>query len=83
MKTSIEIDEKLLGEVRSILGTATIKDTVEESLRFVVRQRALQEVVDLFGTVELDLTTEKLRQMRNKRTRNATFRSFTAIRTSN
>ena len=71
MKTSVEIDEKVLGQAQKILGTDTIKETIDQSLRLVVRQRQLQEIVDMFGTLEMDLTPEKLRQMRYKRTRHA------------
>ena len=71
MKTSVEIDERMLDQARKILGTDTIKETIDESLRLVVRQRRLQDVVDMFGTLDIDLTPEKLRQMRYKRTGNA------------
>jgi len=43
LTTSIEIDEKLFGKAREILGTGAIKDTIEKSLRLVVRQRALRK----------------------------------------
>jgi len=69
VKTSIEIDEKVLEQARKILGTDTIRETVNESLRLVVRQRQLQEVVDMFGTLDMDLTPQKLRKMRYHRTR--------------
>lgn len=71
MKTTVEMDEHLLEQARRILGKNTIKDTVEESLQRVVRQRALQELADSFGTFDIDLTPEKLRRMRRRRTRNA------------
>ncbi|HEY2382415.1 MAG TPA: type II toxin-antitoxin system VapB family antitoxin [Terriglobia bacterium] len=71
MKTTVEMDERLLDKARRILGKETIKDTVEESLRRVVRQQALQDLVDSFGKVDLDLTPEKLKRMRRKRTHNA------------
>ena len=65
------MDEHLLKRARRILGKDTIKDTVDESLRRVVRQRALEELADSLGTFDIDLTPEKLRRMRRKRTRNA------------
>ncbi len=71
MKTTVEMDEHLLERARRILGKDTIKDTVEESLRRVVRQRALEELADSLGTFDIDMTPEKLRRMRRKRTRNA------------
>lgn len=71
LKTTVEMDERLLDKARRILGKETIKDTVEESLRRVVRQQALQDLVDSFGKVDLDLTAEKLKRMRRKRIRSA------------
>jgi Arc/MetJ family transcription regulator len=65
------MDARLLERARRILGKSTIKDTVEESLRRVVRQRELQDLADSFGTFDIDLTPEKLRRMRRKRTRSA------------
>jgi Arc/MetJ family transcription regulator len=44
-KTSIEIDEQLLEDARRILGTSTIKDTVEEAFLRVLRQKAREEEV--------------------------------------
>ena len=65
--TSVEIDDKLLEEARKILGTGSIKDTVNASLKAVVRQRRLQRLADALGTVKLDLTADALRRQRRKR----------------
>ncbi len=69
MKTTIEIDRELLEEAREALNTETIKETVESSLRTVVRQSRLRELADCLGKVPLDLTAEGLKQQRRKRTR--------------
>jgi len=37
-------------------------------LRRVLRQQALKELADSLGTFDIDLTPQKLRQMRRKRT---------------
>lgn len=50
-KTSVEIDERLLDEVRGILATATIRETIEEAFREVVRQRARQEEIAALSTM--------------------------------
>ena len=68
MKTTLDVDEVLLNEARVILGTRTLKDTVEQSLRAVVRQQALERLADAAGAMELDLTVQKLRQQRRRRT---------------
>lgn len=45
-KTSVEIDEGLLEEVRGILATSTIRETIEEAFREVVRHRARREEIE-------------------------------------
>jgi Arc/MetJ family transcription regulator len=45
-KTSVEIDEELLEEVRSILATSTVRETIEEAFREVVRRRARAEEIE-------------------------------------
>ena len=68
MKTTIEIDAALLREAQKVLGTTTIKGTVDASLKAIVRQRQLQVLADALGTIPLELTTEQLRRQRRKRT---------------
>lgn len=50
-KTSVEIDEQLLAEVRGILATATIRETIEEAFREVVRQRARWEEIEALSAM--------------------------------
>ena len=69
MKTTIDIDQELLRQAQKALGTDSIKGTVERSLRTVIQHRQLQNFADALGTIPLDLTTNKLRQQRRKRTR--------------
>ena len=71
MKTTIEIDEKLLREAQRSLGTSTIRATVEISLREMVRQKQLQAFADALGTIPLELTSEQLRRQRAKRATHA------------
>ena len=68
MKTTIEMDRELLKQAQKVLGTTTIKGTIDESLKAVVRQRQLQALADALGTIPLDLTPDQLRRQRNKRT---------------
>ncbi len=39
-RTTLDIDEEMLGKAREILGTRGIRDTVDEALREVVRREA-------------------------------------------
>jgi Arc/MetJ family transcription regulator len=71
MKTTLQVDEILLNQARKILGTQTIKDTVEQSLRTVIRQKALERLANAGGSIDLDLTVERLRKQRKRRTPHA------------
>jgi Arc/MetJ family transcription regulator len=51
-KTSLDIDEELLDKVRGILGTRTLKETVEEAFREIVRDRARREEVEALASME-------------------------------
>lgn len=67
MKTSVEIDEKLLAQVKRILGTETLRETIEKSFEEVVHRRALEQSADLLGKIDLDLSQESIRSQRRKR----------------
>jgi predicted RNA binding protein with dsRBD fold (UPF0201 family) len=67
MKTSVEVDEKLLGRVKHLLGTETIRDTIRKSFEVVVRQKALEESARLMGKIDVDLTPEQIRAQRRTR----------------
>jgi Arc/MetJ family transcription regulator len=50
-KTSVEIDEELLAAVQRVLSTATIKETVEEAFREVLRAEARREEIEALSTM--------------------------------
>lgn len=55
-KTSVEINEDLLSAVQRVLATTTIKDTIEEAFREVLRAEARKEEVEALATMDgLDL----------------------------
>ncbi len=55
-KTSVEIDEELLAETRSVLATKTVRETIEEAFREVLRGEALREEVRALSEMDgLDL----------------------------
>jgi Arc/MetJ family transcription regulator len=60
-KTSVEINEELLAAVQRVLSTATIKDTIEEAFREVLRAEARREEVEALATMSgLDLSNSGL-----------------------
>lgn len=67
MKTSVEIDEKLLAQVKRILGTETLRETIERSFEEVLHHQALEQSARLLGKIDLDLSQEAIRSQRRKR----------------
>ncbi len=50
-KTSVEINEELLAAVQEILATATVKETVEQAFREVIRAQARRKEVTALTTM--------------------------------
>ena len=46
-KTSVEIDQDRLNRAREILGTTSIRDTIEAAFREVIRVAAVRDLVTL------------------------------------
>ena len=44
-KTSVDIDDKLIEQVRCVLGTSSIKETIDSALREVLRVDARRQEV--------------------------------------
>lgn len=65
MRRTVVIDDKLLEEARRVLGTRSIRETVEAALREAIRRRRLAELRRSLGKVELDLTPEELARLRD------------------
>lgn len=47
-RTTLDIDEDMLGKAREILGTRGVKDTVDEALREVVRREAGRRLMEWY-----------------------------------
>ncbi len=66
MRRTVVIDDKLLDEAREVLGTRSIRETLEAGLREVVRRRRIEELRRSLGTIDLDLTGEELARLRDE-----------------
>lgn len=50
MRTNIEVDDQLLAEAEAVTGEASMRATIEEALRLVIRfARQKQAIEDLHG----------------------------------
>ena len=60
-KTSVIIDDRLLEQVRGLLGTASIRETIDRALREILRAEARrQEIAALSEMDGLDLANEEI-----------------------
>lgn len=60
-KTSVDIDDRLVEQVRDLLGTSSIKETIDRALREVVRSAARREEVRALTVMEgLDLADQRV-----------------------
>ncbi|MCY3951103.1 MAG: hypothetical protein OXG69_00985 [bacterium] len=49
MKTSVEVDRDIAAQAAEILGTTTLRDTIDAALREIVNARRRLEVVALLA----------------------------------
>ena len=55
-KTSVEVDSALIARVRVLLGTSTIKETIDMALREVERREARRQEIEALSAMDgLDL----------------------------
>jgi Arc/MetJ family transcription regulator len=66
MATNLAIDDRLLEEARRIGGQKTKRATVTEALHEYIQRRKQQQILDLFGKVDLDPTYDFKKQRRRK-----------------
>lgn len=64
MRTTLDIDEKLLNEVMVITRAKTKREAVNHSLKELIRQIRIQELIEAAGKMDLDLTSEELDRRR-------------------
>ncbi|MCX7741435.1 MAG: type II toxin-antitoxin system VapB family antitoxin [Meiothermus sp.] len=66
-RMTIEIDAALLEEARRTLGVRTKREAIERALQELVRQQRRRAIRAHAGKVELELTQETLRALRESR----------------
>ena len=66
MRTSIEVDDRLLAEAMRASGCATTRATVEEGLRLLVHKQACRDILALRGTVHWEGNSDALRRSKRR-----------------
>ena len=66
MRTTIDIDEKLLKEAWDLVHPRSKRELIEISLHEMVRREKLKRFADRIGKIPLDMTLHGLRRMRRR-----------------
>jgi len=64
MRSTIDIDEKLLKEAQKITGAKTKKELVNLSLRELIRKKRKEHLINLFGSPVLNISLEDVEKLR-------------------
>jgi Arc/MetJ family transcription regulator len=66
MRTTLEIDETLIEEARSLSGAQTKKETIETALKEYIRRRKARQLLNLEGRIQLTYDVPELINRRKK-----------------
>ena len=66
MATNLAIDDSLLEEARRIGGQKTKRATVVEALNEYIQRRKQQQIIELFGKLDVDPKYDYKKQRRRK-----------------
>jgi len=64
MKTTVELPDKLVDDVRRVAGDRPTEAVIIEALEEFVRVRGVEWLRAMLGRLDLDLTQEELEAMR-------------------
>ena len=66
MRTTLEIDETLVEEAKTLSGAKTKKETIETALSEYIRRRKARKLLDLEGRIQLTYGVSDLIRRRRK-----------------
>jgi len=66
MRTTLDIDKKLLADALKALHATTMKEAVEKALKEAVRRRKARRLMDFEGNIEMDLTLDAFLKERRR-----------------
>ncbi|MCZ7625353.1 MAG: DUF2191 domain-containing protein [Candidatus Methylomirabilota bacterium] len=64
MRTTLEIDDKLLKQALALTKAKTKKELFHRSLQAVIRQQRIERLIGKLGRLPLDLTPKALSKLR-------------------
>ncbi len=64
MRTTIDINDRLIQEAMLLTGAKSKREVIHLSLQELVRQKRIERLVKRLGNFPLDLTPEELEKLR-------------------
>lgn len=64
MRTTVELDERLVKEVMKILGVKTKREAIGKSLEFLLNYKRRERLRARLGKMDLQLSLEELEEIR-------------------
>lgn len=64
MRTTIDIDDKLLEEAKKLTGVKAKKELINLSLKEFIRRKKIKHLLSLYGSSLIDLTLEDVENLR-------------------
>lgn len=68
MRTTVVLDDRLLGEAKKLSGARTKQETIHRALDELVRSRRTRKLLGMAGKVELSMTRHELLRRRKRDT---------------
>lgn len=62
MRTTLDLPEDLVNEAKAMLGYKSKTDTIVFALKELVRRKKIEDLIDMFGTVHIDIDIPKSRR---------------------
>ena len=67
MRTTVDVDDKLMEEALSITHAGTKKAVIEQALRELVNAHKREALIAMIGSGVIDMTLEELKELRRSR----------------
>jgi len=64
MRSTVDIDDKLLESARKLTGIKTKKELINLSLKELVRRKRIEHLMSLYGTSPVDISLEDIEKFR-------------------
>ncbi len=66
MRMTVNIDDELIKEAKTLTGKRTKKEVIEEALKELVRKKKREKLIEAAGRIEMDIDLEELLKLREQ-----------------